>query len=195
MDPNELLTPTVIIPIAVVAVVLIGIGIAVFKVISGKKSAQALRHWTQGAYSLWTGGEDSGTWAPERAQKSLASWYGATGPGKFWEVIAGLRAGRTGNISWDRIRAFDLLRIGYAARFIDDDQCWTEAGKIAVELQSQFRSWEELAQSFETGMQTWQRSSGITDPAETGRVQRHLPKLRQQIWPLIRYDAPIATDD
>jgi hypothetical protein len=195
VDPNELLTPTVIVPIAVVAVVLLGIAIAVVKMMAGKKGAQALRQWTHAAYSLWTGGDDSGTWTADRAQKSLASWYGATGPGKLWEVIAGLRAGRTGNISWDRIRAFDLLRIGFAARFIDDDQCWTEAGKIAVELQSQFRSWDELAQSFEAGMQAWQRTSGITDPAETGRVQRHLPKLRQQIWPQIRYDATIASDD
>lgn len=195
VDPNELLTPAILVPIAVVVVLLLGAGIAVFTVLSGKKGARSLQQWTRGAYSMWTGGEDSGTWTAERAQKSLASWYGATGPGKFWEVIAGLRAGRTGNISWDRVRAFDLLRIGFAAKFIDDDQCWTEAGKIALELQPQFGSWEELAQAFEAGMQSWQRSSGISDPAETGRVQRHLPRLRSEIWPQVRYDARLATGE
>lgn len=195
MDPAELLTPTFLVPVAVVVVVLGGIAVAVFKMMAGKKNAKALQLWTHAAYSLWTGGEDCATWAPERAQRSLASWYGATGSAKFWEVVSGLRQGRTGNISWDRVRAFDLLRIGRAAQFIDDDQCWTEAGKIAVELQSKFRSWEELARAFEVGMQEWQRSSGISDPAETGRVQRNLPKLRQQIWPQIPYDARLATED
>jgi hypothetical protein len=195
VDPTELLTPSVLVPVAAVAVILIGIVIAVLKVMAAKKGAKSLEQWTHGAYSIWTGGEDCGTWAPERAQKSLASWYGANGPGQFWDVITSLHRGQTGNIAWDRIRALDLLRIGFAARFVDADQCWTEAGKIGVELQSQYRSWEELAQAFETGMQTWQRSRGVSDPEQTGRVQRNLPKVRQQIWPQIRYDARLVTDD
>jgi hypothetical protein len=184
-----------LIPLAVVAVIAIGIAIAVFKVMAGKKSARQLQEWTRGAYAIWTGGEDCGTWAPERAQKSLASWYAAHGAPAFWNVIAGLRQGRTGNIAWDRVRALDLLRIGFAARFVDAEQCWTEAGKIGLELQSTYRSWEELAQAFEIGMQEWQRSRGVSDPAQTGRVQKNLPELRQQIWPSIPYDARLVIDD
>lgn len=195
MDPAELLTPTVLVPIAVVVVLLVGIAIAVAKVIAGKKSARELQLWTHGAYAIWTGGEDCGTWSAERAQRSLASWYGATGPGPFWEVVAGLRRGRTGNIAWDRVRALDLLRIGFAAGFVDADQCWTEAGRIGVELQSHYRSWDELAQGFETGMQSWHRSRDVSDAQETGRVQRNLPKLRQEIWPNVRYDARLVVDD
>ncbi len=195
MDPNELLQPSVLIPVAVVLVILIGVGIGVAKFVLGKKSAKSLEQWTHAAFSVWTGGEDSGPWPAARAQKSLGSWYGASGPGTFWEVIAELRRGQTGNVAWDRVRALDILRIGFAAQFIDADQCWTEAGKICAELQRQFRSWDELAMTFETGMQTWQRSRGITDPNETGRVQRHLPVLRQRIWPAIRWDAKIVSDD
>ena len=70
VDPNELLTPAILVPIAVVVVLLLGAGIAVFTVLSGKKGARSLQQWTRGAYSMWTGGEDSGTWTAERAQKS-----------------------------------------------------------------------------------------------------------------------------
>jgi hypothetical protein len=195
MDPADLLTPSVLVPVAVVVVLLVGVGIGVFKVMAGKKAAEALQQWTKGAFSLWTGGEDCGAWPEGRAKTSLANWYGATGPGKFWEVVSDLRSGTTGNVAWDRVRALDLLRIGFAARFIDADQCWTEAAKIGTELQSKYRSWEDLAQVFEAGMQNWQRSRGVTDPNELGRVQRHLPALRAQIWPRVAWGTRLASDD
>jgi hypothetical protein len=44
-------------------------------------------------------------------------------------------------------------------------------------------------------MQGWQRSRGVSDPNELGRVQRHLPALRQRIWPGIRYDARLVSED
>ena len=129
MSIESLLKPGVLVPVVGGAVVVLGAAIALVTVAAGKRRAQALRRWTHGAYSLWTGGEDCGTWPQERASQSLASWYGATGPGRFWEVLAELRDGQTGNVAWDQVRALDLLRIGRAATFIDDDACWTEAGK------------------------------------------------------------------
>lgn len=195
MDTDQLLNPTILVPVAVVLVLVIGVGIGIFAVLKGKKSAKSLEQWMHGAYSIWTGGEDCGTWAQDRAQKSLASWYGATGPGRFWEVIADLRRGTTGNVAWDRVRALDLLRIAFAAKMIDADQCFTEGGKICTELQRQYRSWDELASAFEQGMNQWQRGRGVSDPNELGRVQRHLPKLRQQIWPGIAWGARIVSDD
>ncbi len=195
MNVDELLRPVFLIPIAGGAVILLGIAIAVFKMMSSKKSAAALQQWTHAAYSLWTGGEDSGAWPRERAASSLSSWYGATGPGPFWNVIRGLRSGQTGNPAWDRVRALDLLRIARAAEYIDDEQCWTEAGAIATELQRLYSGWEQLAYAFEVGMRAWQEGRGITDPAEVGRVQRSLPLLRQQIWPRIPYSAQLVSDD
>ena len=58
MDPEQLLNPVVLVPIAVVVVVLLGVAIAVVKVMSGKKAARQRKLWAQGAYSIWTGGED-----------------------------------------------------------------------------------------------------------------------------------------
>ena len=192
MNVDSLMKPGFLIPVVGGAVVLLGLGIALVTIGAGKRRAAALQRWVHGAYALWTGGEDSGTWPQPRASQSLASWYGATGPGRFWEVIADLRAGQTGNPAWDQVRALDLLRIGRAAQFIDDDACWTEAGKIAVGLQRRYKSWDALATGFEAGMNAWQRNRGVTDPAETGRVQRHLPILQKQLWPKIRYDATLV---
>lgn len=194
MNVHSLLQPAFLIPVVGGAVVLIGAGVALVTMGASKRRAAALRRWTHGAYGLWTGGEDSGSWPQARASQSLGNWYGANGPGTFWQVIADLRSGQTGNVAWDQIRALDLLRIGRAAEFIDDDACWTECGKIAVGLQRRYPSWDALAGAFETGMNGWQRQRGITDPAEVGRVQRNLPTLRQQIWPTIRYDAALASD-
>ncbi len=71
----------------------------------------------------------------------------------------------------------------------------TEAGRIGVELQSKYRTWEELAQAFEAGMLSWHQQRGVSDPQQTGRVQKNLPALRQQIWPQIPYDAALPRDD
>ena len=195
MDPAELLTPTVLVPVAVVVVLVLGVGVGLFTMLGGKKRAQRRGQWAHAAYAIWTGGEDSGAWARERAQKSLASWYGASGSAALWKVIAGLREGRTASVAWDRVRALDLLRIGFAAGYIDAEQCATESAKVGIELQTSYRSWEQLAQAFEQGMQAWQQSSGVSSPAETGRVQKNLPKLRQEIWPAIPYDTRLVVDD
>ena len=190
MEGHAFLKPAFIIPVAGGAVVLLGVVVALVTIAAGKRKVRALRDWVRGAYALWTGGEDSGTWDQARASQSLNDWYGATGPGAFWQVIAELRGGgQTGNQAWDDVRALDLLRIGRAAQYIDDDACWTEAGKIARELRRRYRSWDELAAGFEQGMNAWQRRRGVTDPAQLGRVQRHLPALRQELWPRVRYDA------
>ena len=110
MDPSQLMDPSILVPIAVALVVVIGVAVALVTMVGGKKKAQRRGQWVHAAYSIRTGGEDGGTWARDRAQKALASWYSANGSGSLRKVIAGLREGRTGNIAWDRIRALDLLR-------------------------------------------------------------------------------------
>lgn len=177
-----------------VGVVLLGVGVGVFTMMRAKRARGARDQWVRGAYSIWTGGEDSGAWTAQRAQQSLANWYGATNVGKFWEVIRGLRQGQTGNLAWDGVRALDLLRIGFAAQFIDAESCFDEATKIGRDLQQRHGSWEELAQAFEAGMRAWQQRQGITDPQETGRVQRNLPALRQQIWPAVDFKTTLPDD-
>lgn len=195
MKNAGLLRPGLLIPIAVVVVILLGIGIAVVGMMLAKKKQGLFQVWVRGAFSIWTGGEDSATWAAQRAQQSLQSWYGITGPGKLWEVIKDLKAGTTGNVAWDRVRALDILRIAVAAGIIDNDQCYTEARSIVRELQSAYRDWESLAQGFEQGMNAWQRSRGVTNADELGRVQKNLPVLRQQIWPQVPYNTDFSSDD
>ena len=68
-----------------------------------------------------------------------------------------------------------------------------EAG-IGRELHQAYGSWEDLARAFEAGMQDWQRGSGTTDPNELGRVQKHLPKLRAEIWPKIAYGTTLTEE-
>lgn len=143
--------------------------------------------WVRGAFSLWTGGEDSGTWEVARAQSALASWYGVADGSDLSGVIDELRHGQTGNPAWDQVRALDLLRIGIAAKYIDEDDYRSSAAEIGTDLQRMYPSWEALAAAFEQGMNAWQARRNITDPAETGRVQRNLAKLRSEVWPQVRY--------
>ncbi len=195
MDPNGAPNLTVLIPVVAVAVVLLGVVIAVARAAMARRAGEAVDRWIRGAFSVWTGGEDSAAWAADRARASLKSWYGVEGGAAFWEVIKGLRQGQTGNVAWDLVRAVDILRIGLAAGYLDAEQCRAECAAIGAELQKRFRSWDELAQQFEAGMQSWQRGRGVTDPQETGRVQRNLPALRQTIWPAAPYDTSLALDD
>jgi hypothetical protein len=151
----------------------------------------AVERWAAGAYAVWTGGEDCATWTPERARESLSAWYGATDAAGLQRTIDGLVAGATGNAAWDRIRAIDLLRIGVAAGFLTQDQCWAQVRGMAGTLRAQYPSWEALAEGFETGMNAWHDSRGVTDPVARERVQRNLGALRSQIWPAIQYHAPL----
>ena len=195
MDPDTLLQPAVLIPVAGVAVVLIGILIAVFTIMKGKQKSLMLDRWARGAYAIWTGGEDSASWTPQRAQESLKAWYGATASQPFWGVIQELEQGQTGNPAWDLVRALDLLRIGLAAQYVDLDQARKKTAAIGGQLQRMHRSWEELAQAFEAGMLAWHQRRGVTDPQQTGRVQRNLPRLRQEIWPRIAWGTPLVFED
>lgn len=185
-------TPPWLIPVAIGAVIVVGVGIAVVRMALSKKKGGQVDGWAHAAYSLWTGGEDSATWTQKRAQDSLRSWYGAASGGAFQEVVKGLREGTTGNAAWDKVRALDLVRIGAAAAYYDADQVRAQQAGIGSELQRIYGSWDELAREFEAGMQAWQRSRGTTDPKELGRVQRNLPKLRSDIWPRIPYKTPLA---
>lgn len=195
MELEPLLRPGLLVPAAGGLFVLLGVAVALVRARTAKRTRADCVRWARGAYALWTGGEDCGAWSRERAVQSLSSWYGATGPAPFWDVVRGLRHGQTGNAAWDEVRAIDLLRIATAAGYVDDEQCWSESAAIGAELQSHYRSWEELAQAFERGMQAWQRSRGVTDPAELGRVQRNLPRLRAEVWPTVPFDAHLALDD
>ncbi len=195
MDVDELLNPMILVPVAAVFFIAIGVVVGVLKMRGSRSTEKDIAHWTHGAYAIWTGGEDSGTWAADRAQRSLSEWYGVTGPGHVWQTINELRHGQTGNPAWDQVRALDILRIAVAAKYLDDDACLSEASKIGVMLQARYRSWEELAQAFEAGMLAWHDRRGVTDPGQRGRVQRNLPALRAAIWPRVRWDVRLFPAD
>jgi len=195
MDVDDLLNPVILVPVAAAFFIAIGVVVGVLKMRGSRNTEKDIAHWTHCAYSIWTGGEDSGTWAADRAQRSLNEWYGMTGPGSLWQTINELRHGQTGNPAWDQVRALDILRIAVAAKYIDDDACLAEASKIGVMLQARYRSWEELAQAFEAGMLAWHDRRGVTDPGQRGRVQRNLPTLRAAVWPRVRWDARLVPAD
>src|SRR5689334_18258780 len=97
--------PMTLIPLAVGAVLLLGVIIGLITVLRGAKAGREVDLWSLGAYGLWTGGEDCATWEPQRAQNALSNWYGAESPGAFHRVVKGLREGQTGNPAWDKVRA------------------------------------------------------------------------------------------
>src|SRR5208282_1722901 len=107
-----------LIPVAIGAFLLVGVVVGAVSMRMAKKRRSKGVEWVRGAYCIWTGGEDSATWAVERAKRSLGDWYGAPNVGGFWNVIRDLKKGTTGNVAWDRVRALDILRIGVAAKYI-----------------------------------------------------------------------------
>ena len=186
--------PHWLVPAAVVGVVVLGAGVAAVKMMMSKKQGGGVDAWAHAAYSIWTGGEDSATWTPKRAEDSFRSWYDARSGGAAQLVVEGLRKGRTGNPAWDKVRALDLVRIALAANYYDKDQVRQQQAGIGRELQQAYGSWEDLARAFEAGMHEWQRGAGQTDPNELGRVQKHLPKLRNEIWPKVAYGTTLTDD-
>ena len=184
---------TVIIPVLVGVFVIGGALFAVIRSRFAPPEPIPARDWAHAAYSIWTGGEDCGQWDAARARQSLESWYGVTDPRGFWDTIHGLEEGQTGSLAWDRVRALDLLRIGTAAGYVREDECWRAVGSIAEVLRQRFASWPALASEFEAGMHRWQDGRGVTDPQARGRVQRNLPYLKQTAWPRAAFGAPLET--
>jgi len=195
MDVDDFLNPAVIVPVAIVTVLLVGVGAAVFAMMMGKKKGKLLDAWARGAYAIWTGGEDSATWTMERAQSSFKNWYGAQSGGMAQNVIEELIRGQTGNEAWDKVRALDLVRIALAAQYIDLDQSKAYQARIGQALQKRHQGWEQLAMAFEAGMNAWHQRQNQTNPQETQRVQRHLPVLRSQIWPSIPWNTQLVAPD
>ncbi len=195
MDVNDILVPSVIVPVAIVLVVLIGVGVAVFTIMMGKKKGRSVDAWARGAYSIFTGGEDSATWARERAQSAFRDWYDAPSGGAAQNVIEELINGQTGNQAWDKVRALDLVRMALAAGYIDQDQSKAYQARVGQALQRSHQGWEQLAQAFEAGMSAWHQRQNQTNPHETQRVQRHLPILRSQIWPTIPWNTTLVAPD
>ena len=188
MDPATFITDNMPLVIggSAAVVVILGAVIGVASMRGGKKTAA---RWAHGAYGLWSGAEDSGTWPRERAQQSLQNWYGIGDRSALMKYVEGLKRGGATTASWDMVRGVDMLRMGFASGYLDEDDCWEAVRQIALELQKHYKSWEELGAAFERGMQNWQDSRGQTDPNERGRVQRNLPVLRAQIWPKVAFDA------
>ncbi len=188
MDPAQLVKENMPLVIGAVAVLVVGIGVVV-GFINSRGGPKLAARWAQGAYGLWSGAEDSGTWEAARAKQSLQSWYGIGDRPALMKMIEGLKQAAPASAAWDMVRAVDLLRIGFAAGYLDADDCWEHVRQVALLLQKNYTSWEELGTAFERGMHAWQDSRNQTDPAERGRVQKHLPLLRSALWPKVKFSA------
>jgi hypothetical protein len=187
-SPTQFITdnlPLIIGGVAAVVIIL-GVVIGMITMRSGPKTAA---RWAHGVYGLWSGAEDSGTWPSERAQQSLQNWYGITDRATLKQHVERLKAAARPEAAWDMVRGVDLLRMGFAAGYLDEDDCWEAIRQVALVLQQHYKSWEELGTAFERGMNAWQDQRGQTDPNERGRVQRNLPVLRSEIWPKVAFTA------
>jgi ankyrin repeat protein len=61
---------------------------------------------------------------------------------------------RTG-LAWDLCRYANLIKMGYAAGYIDDQQAWERLMNNARQVQSSFGSWQEMNQNFLDARQIW----------------------------------------
>jgi hypothetical protein len=188
MDPAQLIKDNLPLVIGAVAATVVVLGVVV-GFITSRGGPKLAARWAHGVYGLWSGAEDSGTWAAERAQQSLQSWYGISDRPSLMKLVEGLKSGAPASAAWDMVRAVDILRIGFAAGYLDEDDCWEKVRQVAQVLQTKYSSWEELGTHFERGMHAWQDSRNLTDATERGRVQKNLPVLRSQIWPKVKFDA------
>lgn len=188
MDPAQFVNDNLPLIIGGTAFVVITLG-AVIGVVSMKRGPKIAARWAHGAYGLWSGAEDSGTWPRERAQQSLQSWYGIDDRPALMRYVEGLKAAAAPTAAWDMVRAVDLLRMGFAAGYLDEDDCWEHVRQVAMVLQKHYSSWEQLGSAFERGMHDWQDQRRQNDPNERGRVQRNLPVLRADVWPKVDFTA------
>ncbi len=188
MDPAQFVNDNLPLVIGGAAAVVVILG-AVIGVVSMRSGPKTAARWAHGVYGLWSGAEDSGTWPAERARQSLQSWYGITDRATLKNHIEVLKGAAAPQAAWDMVRAVDLLRIGFAAGYLDEDDCWEAVRQVALVLQKHYKSWEELGAAFERGMLAWHDQRGQTDPNERGRAQRNLPVLRSEVWPKVAFTA------
>ncbi|MCA9535917.1 MAG: DUF1266 domain-containing protein [Myxococcales bacterium] len=189
MDPSTLLPAVLIVAFAVLAI----IGTLAFLFVRSRMRKARAATWLAGVYGAWTGTEDSATWARDRAQSSLRSWYGIENASDLDSLLEDLVRGRqTGNLAWDAGRGADTVRIGVAAGLLSDGESSDWAIRIAEVLQSRYASWEQYLTAFEAGMHAWQDRSGVQDAEARARVQRNFPLLSQQVWPKADFKTPFG---
>jgi hypothetical protein len=161
------------------------VGGGLFATLKARGGSQTAARWSHGAYGIWSGLEDSATWPEKRAQQSLYQWYGIGDGQALSRQVAALST----SSGWDLVRAVDLLRIGLAAGYLDQDDCSEKTRQVAAVIRTHFTSWDALAADCEAGMHAWQDGSGVTDGEQRSRVQRNVAVLRDQVWSKVKFSA------
>ncbi|WP_413943379.1 DUF1266 domain-containing protein [Bdellovibrio sp. HCB-162] len=76
-----------------------------------------------------------------------------------------------GILAWDAARYVHLIRLGFIAGYLTDDEAWAEILKLAPITEGRFNSWMEFSQSFLIGRTFW---SGGADPQVKSICERLL---------------------
>lgn len=72
------------------------------------------------------------------------------------DVVERLKKDGTDNKDgWDLCRAMQLLACGYLANYFERDELNSRSKEVAKVIQTTFSSWEELIESYLTGLEKW----------------------------------------
>ncbi|MCE9572282.1 MAG: DUF1266 domain-containing protein [Deltaproteobacteria bacterium] len=119
---------------------------------------------------------------PFHASRVVCESYGLTSTVAVRERILQFMVMRRKNPGFDLFRGALLARAGYGAGLLGEDESWYRALGVATEVRSVFRSWPEVAASYEAGHLDERRSQG--DSREV--IAEHQAELRARVARLTR---------
>lgn len=128
--------------------------------------ADPRKHWAQAAQALYQGIlGDAGYWSQSDAVKRLSKGWSTSSRQELIELINSYIQGEC-NVAFDKLRIIFLARVGKAASWLDEQTSWGYAFQAIHDLQSNYRSWEELRDAMIEGRAEWYGGASEVPPQQ-----------------------------
>jgi hypothetical protein len=152
-----------------------------------------VRRWAHGVFGLITGGADYAYEEKEDLRIGLRKWWGIDDAEQFRTRYSELKAERPRNkpeAAWCWVRAVNLARMAAGAQFISNDESWRLIAAILPRIQSSFKGWEDLGQSYFVAWDDWLHERNISRQS-VENVGDSINALREGVWREVAFGQPL----
>jgi hypothetical protein len=108
------------------------------------------------AYYTGTGGDPAYSLTRQQNIDNLTNSWGLRDAAALRELVGTYERGEC-TLAFDLIRVIKLMREGYGAGLLSEQESWDRAVQAAQRLHSKYRSWDDVYSDFQSGRDMWWR--------------------------------------
>ncbi|MEM7660030.1 MAG: DUF1266 domain-containing protein [Bacteroidota bacterium] len=95
-------------------------------------------------------------------------------------------------MAWDYLRCIQLIREGFLAGYIEEEEAWNRIFSAAQVLQSRYDSWEEMSRSFLMAREFWSKTEMDRDGNVYRRALAQLLDDEKSPWQQIPWELALS---